>query len=61
MYLFTLPAQGGMMVRNQYIKHVPKDVMIPKTSLRLLNSIGQGTALIMHCIHSHDLSVNISC
>ena len=59
LYLFTLPAQGGMMVRNQYIKHVPKDVMIPKTSLRLLNSIGQGLALIMYCVHSHDLSANI--
>jgi len=48
------------MVRNQYIKHVPKDVMIPKTSLRLLNSIGQGIALIMYCVNSHDLSTNIS-
>ena len=37
-----------MMVRDRYTRRVPKDVIVPRTSLRLLNLVGQGTTLSVH-------------
>ena len=43
--LFASQAQDGLVVTNPLVKDVPKDVIIPSLSLRLLDPVGQGIAL----------------
>jgi len=43
------------------MKELPKELLIPSASLRLINAVGQGTVSVQHTVCMSSLSINNIC
>ena len=44
---------------HDYMKELPEELLIPSASLRLLNSVGQGTVSVQHTVCMSSLSLPV--